>query len=217
MNALCAVGSHDWVHTASPDYDKCNRPDCRAVKKLFNSFELGLNPVPESESTMTKQPTTPNDAQVQNDAQARQQAVFDAQKQPAAKDFEENKTGYVNEIEISGTLTKPVEYRLLDSGREMAKVTMRALNPGNKQQDTLWFSLIMWHNPVETEHARVNTPLFKEFCTLSKGSNMVVIGRFSMYGSSPQVTIQGFDATPPRVKPATYEIDPNNGGYPSPD
>lgn len=34
LNALCRAGTHDWQPTSSPLYLKCQRPYCRAVKRI---------------------------------------------------------------------------------------------------------------------------------------------------------------------------------------
>lgn len=92
----------------------------------------------------------------------------------------ETREAYINEVIFSGRLGRDVEFQFTPTGKEMVKSSLAVFNPGNKEQDTMWFDLVLWINDEATEKGPATRDLAETFLTLSKGEAVVAKGRLTM-------------------------------------
>lgn len=124
--------------------------------------------------------TDVNDVLAQARAKAAQSKAGSPVSTTNARETSENKEGYINRVEFSGRLGREPEYKVLESGKELVSSSLATLNPGNYNEDTMWFELVMWLNEEATDKGPANRELFETFLAMTKGAAVVARGRQSM-------------------------------------
>jgi len=146
------------------------------IFEIYNSLDKLERPLVETMAT-TKQ--TAKTEQTDLDAMIAQKTA-QAQEKPV-KQYEENTTGYVNHVELSGNLGRDTEVTALPSGQIVAKNGLGMFNPGSKDEthNTKWFDLTMWLQKEATAKYPSNAALFQKFIQMEKGNKVVVSGRLT--------------------------------------
>lgn len=111
---------------------------------------------------------------------AAREAAKAKQGQPAGQDTSEIRQAYVNEVQFSGRLGRDVEFQFTPTGKEMVKSSLAVFNPGNKEQDTMWFDLVLWVNDEPTAKGPATRELAEAFLVMEKGEAVVAKGRLTM-------------------------------------
>lgn len=102
------------------------------------------------------------------------------QGQTVSQETTEIRQAYINEVQFSGRLGRDVEFQFTPTGKEMVKSSLAVFNPGNKEQDTMWFDLVLWVNDEPTEKGPATRDLAETFLVMEKGEAVVAKGRLTM-------------------------------------
>lgn len=93
----------------------------------------------------------------------------------------EVREAYINRVEFSGRLGREPQHRFTPSGKELVTSSLAVFNPGNNEQNTMWFDVMMWVNEEDTDKWKSNLGLVETFLNMEKGQEVVASGRLTFH------------------------------------